>query len=293
VGRITYWDPFSQRNAVFDAPGGGRGYYRPASLMGIWATAPFLHDNSVGLFNNDPSVRGRMEAFSDAITRLLTLGRTEDEEAETRWRMGPPGDGGHSVNLATADRYVRDHGLIWRTPVETYLRIPARSEEGLIAGLFPQPLSWLIQHLWAPPCALLLAAAGLLLGGGRSRGRRRLGRVFLALAVAGALFTAWVRDRLTDLNAGPIPAGTPVNLLANINPGADGAPASIAEALRLFHERGAAASEAERRRLDGEIAARLFAISNSPDLVVDRGHYFTRDLTPRELGDLVELLKTF
>jgi hypothetical protein len=35
------------------------------------ATAPFLHNNSIGRFNGDPSVKGRMEAFQDAIEKLL------------------------------------------------------------------------------------------------------------------------------------------------------------------------------------------------------------------------------
>lgn len=32
----------------FDPPGGGRGYYRTPSLISVWATAPYLHNNSVG-----------------------------------------------------------------------------------------------------------------------------------------------------------------------------------------------------------------------------------------------------
>jgi len=52
-------------------PGGGRGYYRPASLAGLWATAPYLHNNSVGAFVKDPSVAGRMAAFTDGIEKML------------------------------------------------------------------------------------------------------------------------------------------------------------------------------------------------------------------------------
>lgn len=50
---------------------GGRGYYRTPTLANIWATAPFLHNNSLGLFNNDPSVAGRMVAYQDAMDKLL------------------------------------------------------------------------------------------------------------------------------------------------------------------------------------------------------------------------------
>jgi hypothetical protein len=50
---------------------GGRGYYRTPTLANIWATAPFLHNNSVGMFNSDPSVAGRMAAYQDAMEKLL------------------------------------------------------------------------------------------------------------------------------------------------------------------------------------------------------------------------------
>jgi hypothetical protein len=50
---------------------GGRGYYRTPSLVNIWATAPFLHNNSVGLYNGDPSVAGRLAAYESAMNMLL------------------------------------------------------------------------------------------------------------------------------------------------------------------------------------------------------------------------------
>ncbi|MCW5964625.1 MAG: hypothetical protein KIT83_11350 [Bryobacterales bacterium] len=55
----------------FQPPGGGVGYYRVPTLAGIWATAPFFHNNGLGLYNSDPSVAGRMAAFNDAIEKLL------------------------------------------------------------------------------------------------------------------------------------------------------------------------------------------------------------------------------
>jgi hypothetical protein len=50
---------------------GGRGYYRTPSLVNIWATAPFLHNNSVGPYNGDPSVAGRLAAYRSAMELLL------------------------------------------------------------------------------------------------------------------------------------------------------------------------------------------------------------------------------
>ena len=39
--------------------------------MNVWATAPFLHNNSVGLYNGDPSVAGRLAAYENAMNMLL------------------------------------------------------------------------------------------------------------------------------------------------------------------------------------------------------------------------------
>ena len=52
-------------------PAGGRGYIRVPSLVSIWASAPYLLNNSVGTFNGDPSVAGRMQAFEDGMEKLL------------------------------------------------------------------------------------------------------------------------------------------------------------------------------------------------------------------------------
>ena len=37
----------------------------------MWATAPYLHNNALGAYIKDPSVRGRMLAFQDATEKLL------------------------------------------------------------------------------------------------------------------------------------------------------------------------------------------------------------------------------
>lgn len=52
-------------------PGNGRGYYRTASLRNVWNSAPFLHNNSVGLFNGRFDLEGRIAAYEDAATKLL------------------------------------------------------------------------------------------------------------------------------------------------------------------------------------------------------------------------------
>jgi len=65
-------DPLNTETLLpaFEATG-GRGYYRTPTLANLWATAPFLHNNSVGIFNNDPSVAGRMAAYEDGMEKML------------------------------------------------------------------------------------------------------------------------------------------------------------------------------------------------------------------------------
>lgn len=71
VGTIKVWNPYSNADEDFKMQGGGPGYYRTASLISVWSSAPLLHNNTLGKFTGDPSVAGRMEAFNDAITKLL------------------------------------------------------------------------------------------------------------------------------------------------------------------------------------------------------------------------------
>jgi hypothetical protein len=71
VGQITLYNPVDGTPFQYDLPGGGRGYVRPASLVSVWSTAPFLQNNAVGTFNEDPSVAGRMRSFDDSIAQML------------------------------------------------------------------------------------------------------------------------------------------------------------------------------------------------------------------------------
>ncbi len=93
-GPISLPHPFEEGETVdFCPPSGGRGYYRTASLVGLWATAPFFHNNAVGRHVHDPSVDGRLEAFEDAAAQLLWPER----------RTGPDGTPGPYVKR-TGDR---------------------------------------------------------------------------------------------------------------------------------------------------------------------------------------------
>lgn len=104
VGTIKVRDPMTGEEKPYEMPGGGRGYTRPASLISVWSTAPFLLNNSVGKFNNSPSVDARMDSFNNSIEQMLwpekrdkdsVLGKEGvgviDRTTETCWLRVAPG----------------------------------------------------------------------------------------------------------------------------------------------------------------------------------------------------------
>lgn len=68
AGRI--WANFSS-DQYKQRPTGGPGFYRDVPLLSVWATAPFLHNNRLGVYNGDPTVAGRIAAYEDAMDKLL------------------------------------------------------------------------------------------------------------------------------------------------------------------------------------------------------------------------------
>jgi hypothetical protein len=236
-------DPFTGEPRPYTMPAGGRGYTRPASLISLWSTAPFLLNNTVGLFNGDPSVKGRMAAFQDGIEKMLW--------PEKRDKDPVLGD--------------KVPGLIDRTTASSYLRVPV--------GYLPP---------FAPDLAPLVKK--------------------LAPAVVGT----------TGLEIGPIPKGTPVSLLTNLNVLPDG----LTTRQRLAHDRQlldllvkvkqdlkalpAGATDEQARKVFANLVAPMLELSKCPDFVVNRGHYFGTDRFKEEPGlsdadkrALIEFLKTF
>jgi hypothetical protein len=71
---VELYNPFDETHPIWFHPKlkrTGPGYYRVPSLVSLWSSAPFLHNNALGKFTNDPSVVGRMEAYNDATQKLL------------------------------------------------------------------------------------------------------------------------------------------------------------------------------------------------------------------------------
>lgn len=184
-GTLTLDNPFNKTQPIkFEVPADGRGYYRTPSLISAWATAPFLHNNSVGIYNKDASVEGRVAAYTDAMEKLLWPEKRE--------------------------------GKISRTTQKSTLALPSGSKFPLIKV--------------------------------------------------------------------PVPKGTPVNLLANIN---------IREAITEFDIRHALQDLRPEGGPKGKLVRVLLRANNSPDFVEDRGHTFGSELSDEDKKALIEFVKTF
>lgn len=322
VGSLSYFNPFTKKDELFTprhtAPegspegGGGVGFYRVPSLVSIWATAPLLHNNTVGLFNNDPSVGGRLIAFDDAIRKLLT----------PKLRLT-----GSSYNEATPERLAADHGLIWRTTQTSYLSLPGKYIPPLLGKQFAvfgaaqrwyealaakhRVIAWIIASPAAFFLILILLAFLFFVHFGRTSShdpviiarKRVLARwigyalVLLALVVSASVYV--LTGRIGTLRLGPIPKGTPVNLISNINP--DAGPEALKEALAETTESFARINSqhltgtALQDEVDKNIGPALLKVDKVPDFVMDKGHYYKwfESMTDDDKDALIELLKTF
>ena len=230
VGAIQYYNPFDGTNSnKFQMPAGGQGRYRVPSLISIWTSAPFLHNNGLGKFTGDPSVVGRLEAFNDAVEKLLWPEK----------RLGVKS--------------------IWRTTAESNLEI----------------------RLEVLPKVVQKALKA------KDRVKGILG---------------FDRPLIEDgfLRLGPIPKGTPINLLGNLDLALRDAKDGLRLAdltvdikkaflhIQINNLKGEEASD----YLKKELAGRLLAESNCPDFVVDRGHYYGTELKDGDKQALIEFLKT-
>lgn len=216
-GVVSAYNPMDEGKPLqIKVPKGGQGYYRPPSLVSLWTSAPFFHNNALGEFTGDPSVKGRMKAFDDACEKLLWPEK----------RLGK--------------------GSIWRTKERSYLEI----ERGVLPKLL-QPL-----------CEDVTDS--------QSKKTRSVLRI------------------------GPIPAGTPINLLANLDPDFRDflklVPKVKLVLLRIHAEN--MDDEAARELMRKELVEDLLNASKCPDLVEDRGHEFGSELSDEDKRALIEYLKT-
>jgi hypothetical protein len=124
VGTIKIRHPVSGQEMDYPLPGGGRGFIRPASLVSLWSTAPFLQNNTVGPFEWQPSVGARMRSFQASIEQMLW------PEKRDRDPLFPnPGPGVGVIDRITENSYLE-------VP-ESYISVPLRPLVRISRRLFP------------------------------------------------------------------------------------------------------------------------------------------------------------
>ena len=237
VGKVIVHHPLTGEPREYEMPAGGRGYTRPAPLVSIWSTAPFLQNNRLGKFNWSGSVEDRMNSFDDSIEQLLWPEKRKGERTYTT-------RSGKAVP-----------GLIDLTTATSYLKVPK--------GFLPDFLQK------EPLYGVLTKAA--------------------PWAVAG-----------NGVEIGPIPKGTPVNLVSNVDlEQRVKAFDVLLKAKRHFKSLRPNASDAEARAVLSNLVEPLLSVSKCPDFVINRGHYFGTDYAQDEPGlsdkdkrALIEFLKT-
>jgi len=131
-----------QEPVTFSMPAGGRGYYRPASLASMWATAPYLHNNSVGTYIKDPSLAGRLAAFQDGMEKMLWPER----------RLGV-----QSIAVTTTD------SSVMLTGTTRVLRVPAGTPIDYIARVDPTEVARLASEFPSLNLALRLTPDDVIL----------------------------------------------------------------------------------------------------------------------------------
>ena len=248
VGNVTVHDPYTYQPKEYTMPAGGRGYTRPASLISLWSTAPFLQNNSVGHFEPSGSVKDRMSSFDDSIHQMLW--------PETR-QSNPQG----AMFVTKSGKMAP--GWIDTTTEQSRLNVPR--------GYLPNGL-----------VAIGTPFRGLL--------EKFFPNTF----------------NKEGLSIGPIPKGTPVNLLTNLNVGPDGFDATVPvvkKMIKAFKSLPPNATDEQVRQVFKPLVPDMLSVSKCTDFVVNRGHYFGTDFLPASEGEpgltddqkkaLIAFLKTF
>ena len=115
----------------------------------------------------------------------------------------------------------------------------------------------------------------------------------------------WAFDDGGDLQIGPIPKGTPVSLLANIellseSTRLEDRAAHTEKLLKVVFELKRALKSLPKDATDEQAEAvfkafvpDLLSVSKCPDFIINKGHYFGSNLADDDKNALIEFLKTF
>ncbi len=308
LGYITFQNPLGPNGALmtteFVAPGGGRGYYRTAALNSMWATAPYLHNNSVG---NPPldadgkvdpkviTIEGRLALFEDGVDQLLNPQKRRPyiklTTADSSLVKGMPGVERMVVGLleTAAKEAVVD---VFKDVEAEFAKAldPPAAVKAKIGEVFSS-----VKARFEPEVKKLesledIAKSKLeLLAKLKNQVETAVKeKVDQNPALAGSLanihakLEAGISSKIDDLgevalNQFTIPKGFPLNLILNIH--ISKAPYALAAFVKF-------------KKDPTKLAQALLDLSDCPDLLENRGHTFGAELQDADKKALTEYLKT-
>jgi hypothetical protein len=284
VKELSVHHPVSGATMSLRPLGNGRGYLRPPSLISVWATAPFLANNSVG-------------HEYDEDTRLYP----NVPDAASRYGNTNSYSGAERCPAASDDDpylpCVANRMKVFDRSIQQMLN-PAMRRTDKVTQI---PVPGYIYRTTAPAC--LTVPSGYM-----PSWERRLARPLHWLA-------PWAIDQQGGIALGPLPKNFPINALANTKllPDND-EPDAVRHYWRLlkatptllaaFKKMGGRCTPVAladpETQVNSEAAVRdtglidtLVGLSKCPDFVVNRGHYFGTDLPADDKDALIAYLKHF
>lgn len=284
LGVVTlHQRPYRNGDAVsveFSPPGGGRGYYRTPTLISMWATAPYLHNNSLGKYTGKVDLASRMAEFEDGCEKLLWPQKRDMHiKRTTAPSTFAPDLPQHLPKLLA--RHVM-HFLAVRLqeklPKTAVQKLAEELEPVLEAGLrktFAELRGKTAGELRAGLTATLEQKIGEFIG--KLQLAPSIEATLKELAKQAATEQMSAIHQALALDVLTVPEGTPINLYLNLNVSA--LPYAAIAHFSQSHDRT-------------KLAQTLLELSDCPDLVEDKGHTFGSGLSDDDKRALIEFLKT-
>jgi hypothetical protein len=263
VGTITVVDPFTGEQRPYVMPAGGRGYTRPPSLISLWSSAPYLLNNTVGPFSyTKVNIGGYDWETSPAVGVSDRMTMFDHGIEEMLWPEKRPTD--PLLGAKAGGIIDRTSETSWVVIAPAFVPSSLRPATGLLKPFYP----WLVYDP-ADKARLMRDLPG---------------------------FPNLADDMKGAIVLGPIPAGMPVNLLANTKLRAEtGNPIdSLVNDWRLLSLGGKLSHDLKTlppgltgpalREHFADVREPLLQLSKCPDFVVNRGHLFGTDAFNRQDG---------
>jgi hypothetical protein len=271
VKELTVYHPVSGGAMPMQPRGNGRGYLRPASLISVWSSAPFLSNNSVGYNDYDEQPGGTSGNDKEACPAAndndpfapCVANRMKQFDKSIRQMLNP------QTRRTDTDTQIPVPGYIYRTTAPACLMVPKGFLPSWIRSL-AGPLHWLAPWAVQPDGGIAL----------------------------GPLPKGFPINTLT--NTALAPDNDDPNVLAFYWRLVKAGPTLMS----AFRQMGGMCSpqaltdpttqaKAEAAVKNSELIDTLVGLSKCPDYVVNRGHYFGADLSADDKEALIAYLKHF